>query len=221
MKTATQKLFALLMASAFALLAAGAHQAKAGVEVDNAIALDPFDPVPEIQFDHYGGYYWGHGYRHFYRDCYAYGRCGGERRWREREWSRYEEQADRYDWQSCWYEHHFMDGRPCPEGPWSEHWDGHWDGHHWDHHWDGHHWDEYPPPDGWDGHSRDGHGGWHDGEGDGRDGDHWEGHGDGHHGDHDDGHHWDHDGDRHDDGHHWDHDGDHGDHDGDDDGYGH
>jgi hypothetical protein len=78
------------LAAAAIWLAAGAS-ASAGVEVDNAILLDPFDPVPAIQFRHYGGYAWGiydcgyrpcghrrhhHSYRHHcYRDCYGYGRC--------------------------------------------------------------------------------------------------------------------------------------------------
>jgi hypothetical protein len=63
-----------------------APQAVAGIEVDNAIMLDPFDPVPEIQFRHYGGYAWGYGcsynpcghrphYNRCYRDCYGYSRC--------------------------------------------------------------------------------------------------------------------------------------------------
>lgn len=86
-----------LLALAFIWLGHPA-QAVAGVEVDNAIMLDPFDPVPEIQFRHYGGYSWGYGCdgcsthcyydscgrRHcyqncnrVYRDCYGYSRCGG------------------------------------------------------------------------------------------------------------------------------------------------
>jgi len=37
----------------FALLAA---PAQAGVATSGAVLLDPFDPVPEIQFHHFGGY---------------------------------------------------------------------------------------------------------------------------------------------------------------------
>jgi hypothetical protein len=44
-------------------------EARAGVATSGAVLLDPFDPVPEIQFRHYGGYGYGYG-------C-DYG-CGGE-----------------------------------------------------------------------------------------------------------------------------------------------
>lgn len=66
-------------------LLAGVPDARAGIASDNAFLLDPFDPVPEIQFRHHGGYSWGNycGYnpchrRHYnrcYRNCYGYSRC--------------------------------------------------------------------------------------------------------------------------------------------------
>jgi hypothetical protein len=47
-------LFAALALSLLALLAPTG--ASAGVATSGAVLLDPFDPVPEIQFRHYGGY---------------------------------------------------------------------------------------------------------------------------------------------------------------------
>jgi len=49
-------------------LAAIAAPATAGVATTGAVLLDPFDPVPEIQFHHFGGY--GCGY-----DCGGYRGC--------------------------------------------------------------------------------------------------------------------------------------------------
>jgi hypothetical protein len=44
--------------------------ATAGVATAGAVLLDPFDPVPEIQFQHFGGYGCSYG-------CGGYDRCGG------------------------------------------------------------------------------------------------------------------------------------------------
>lgn len=41
---------------ALAIAFPGGQGANAGVATSNAVLLDPFDPVPEIQFRHYGGY---------------------------------------------------------------------------------------------------------------------------------------------------------------------
>ena len=55
-------------------LAAIAAPATAGVATTGAVLLDPFDPVPEIQFHHFGGY--GCGYEcGGYRGCDDV--CGG------------------------------------------------------------------------------------------------------------------------------------------------
>jgi len=60
----------LLALAAAALAFALAPAGHAGVAIDNAVVLDPFDPTPPIQFEHwYGGY-------HYYRD----GCCGHYRR---------------------------------------------------------------------------------------------------------------------------------------------
>lgn len=52
--------FALLRSAILAAVALGfaalAAPASAGVATSGAVLLDPFDPVPEIQFRHYGGY---------------------------------------------------------------------------------------------------------------------------------------------------------------------
>ncbi len=205
------------------MLLAGARPALAGVEVDNAIMLDPFDPVPEIQFNHFGGYAWGWGYgcnegcgyRHCYHECgYNHCRRGCEaRRPCEHDCgdgrdgcrdgcydrgTRYDEQADRYDRQSCWYQHEYIgrDEHPCREGERDGRLDGRdgRDGH------DGYRRVEERRDDGREGDGRNGEDGRHgDGHGDGHDGD------DGRRGDgrddgrHDDGHH---DDGHHDDGHH-------------------
>ncbi|MBV9991425.1 MAG: hypothetical protein JOZ72_09040 [Alphaproteobacteria bacterium] len=78
-------------ASAFAalLMLAAAPAARAQVAVDDSVLLDPFDPVPEIQFRHFGGDgCWdgcGYGYDHDgCRDgCSRHHRCGRdcEARW--------------------------------------------------------------------------------------------------------------------------------------------
>ncbi len=43
------------------VLASLAAPAQAGVATTGAVLLDPFDPVPEIQFHHFGGYGCGYG----------------------------------------------------------------------------------------------------------------------------------------------------------------
>lgn len=64
-----------------------ASPAQAGVATSGAVLLDPFDPVPEIQFQHFGGYGCGYGCGGCYDSCGGgcydscgggcYGRCGG------------------------------------------------------------------------------------------------------------------------------------------------
>ncbi|HEX4861143.1 MAG TPA: hypothetical protein VFV07_07900, partial [Rhizomicrobium sp.] len=98
-----RKLLALV-ALALSLTLIHAPGARAQVAVDDTVLLDPFDPVPEIQFRHFGdngcwdscggydrchsgcGYhhcYSGCGERHCYRDCYADRHCEhGCRNWR-------------------------------------------------------------------------------------------------------------------------------------------
>ncbi|HEY0107375.1 MAG TPA: hypothetical protein VGB91_14945, partial [Rhizomicrobium sp.] len=53
--------------------------AQAGVATSGAVLLDPFDPVPEIQFHHFGGYGCsygcGIGYRGCDEGCGGYGGC--------------------------------------------------------------------------------------------------------------------------------------------------
>ena len=46
----------LFAALAFAAVAVLPHAASAGVATSGAVLLDPYDPVPEIQFHHFGGY---------------------------------------------------------------------------------------------------------------------------------------------------------------------
>ena len=51
-------------------LVAMAPAARAGEPIDSTVLLDPFDPVPEIQFHHLGDCYAGCGYAHHcYRGC--------------------------------------------------------------------------------------------------------------------------------------------------------
>jgi len=59
----------VILGLAFVAVLAGG--AKAGVATSGAVLLDPFDPVPEIQFRHFGGYGdWGGGYgSDRYRHC--------------------------------------------------------------------------------------------------------------------------------------------------------
>jgi hypothetical protein len=65
------------------VLALAPAAARAGVATAGAVLLDPFDPVPEIQFHHYGGYGCNYGCggcdyacnRCGY-DCYRHSRCG-------------------------------------------------------------------------------------------------------------------------------------------------
>jgi len=61
----------LLAGAVLALIvSAGPGRAQADPAVDNAIQLDPFDPVPEIQFRHYGGNpCYEHCERHDWRAC--------------------------------------------------------------------------------------------------------------------------------------------------------
>ena len=65
--------FATGLAAAFAiLLTLVAQPASAGVATSGAVLLDPYDPVPEIQFHHFGGYGCIEGCG--YSDCGGY--CG-------------------------------------------------------------------------------------------------------------------------------------------------
>ena len=214
----------LTAAALFLALAAfgAAAPASAGVPGDNAVLLDPFDPVPQIGFHHddcfdpCGYHRCEHycGYRHrCEHDCYrrrgcgddCYGRNHDETYWAQIEaMRRYEHQSDMYEMLlSVYWDQleHYDDryGKPFDHrhhDDWerdSDH--GAW--HDGDHHDGDHH----------DGHDGD----WHDGDhhdgdhhdGDHHDGDHHDGdgHGDGHHdGDHHDGDHHDGDGDHHHDG---------------------
>jgi hypothetical protein len=56
-----------------------ASPAQAGVATSGAVLLDPFDPVPEIQFRHFGGYGCAYGCGGCYDSCGGgcYDRCGG------------------------------------------------------------------------------------------------------------------------------------------------
>jgi hypothetical protein len=66
-------LSALGLLLALALAPAGA---KAGVATAGAVLLDPFDPVPAIQFHHYGGYGCNEGCGGCDYGCYRHNRCG-------------------------------------------------------------------------------------------------------------------------------------------------
>jgi hypothetical protein len=129
-------LFATVLLCAFAATSG----IKAYAEpIDNAVVLDPFDPVPQIQF-HHGGCDWGCrgcidscGYRHCWHGCWRH------HAWRcefgcgpslgqifEERVARYDYQADRndeqshqyevmahqYEDQACWYDWHVR-GRIC------------------------------------------------------------------------------------------------------------
>ena len=69
----------LLVGLVCALVVLAGPPARAQVAVDDTILLDPFDPVPEIQFRHFGdnGCYEGCGY---HRYC---GGCERTRCWRD------------------------------------------------------------------------------------------------------------------------------------------
>ncbi|HEY5347925.1 MAG TPA: hypothetical protein VIJ72_07010 [Rhizomicrobium sp.] len=206
-------LAAALLSLAVLALAGVATPARAYDPVDGAVALDPFDPVPEIQFRHYGG---NPCFGECRRDDCHHG-CYRYRRWRcdedceryrcdhdcenhrpceracqaQRDQHRYEEQADRYDAQADryeaqaqWYEEEVIDR----------------DGHH--------HYNFFRDGDHHDGHLDEHHDGDHGGDahdGDNHDGDHPDvgahdgPHDDQHGGDHQDGDHHD---DQHDDGPH-------------------
>ena len=105
--------------------------------IDNSVLLDPFDPVPQIQF-HHGGCDWGcrgcvdecgyrhcwHecGYHHCWHGCYAYRDCW-HGCWHGRPWhcefgcgpslgSIFEERVQRYDSQADRYDamaHHWAE----------------------------------------------------------------------------------------------------------------
>jgi hypothetical protein len=139
-----------------ALLAPGG--ASAGVATSGAVLLDPFDPVPEIQFRHYGGYGCnyecgggynrcddGCGYRRHHarcRDaCYRHVRCddacgnGGRDRC-DRDCDHHHDDCDGDD---CDHHHHHdgddraAEAPPCTSGHCSdtEHYEHHWrDGDH-------------------------------------------------------------------------------------------
>jgi hypothetical protein len=210
---------ALLALAAFS----AAAPASAGVPGDNAVLLDPFDPVPQIGFHHddcfdpCGYHRCEHycGYRHrCEHDCYrrrgcdddCYGRGHDEAYWAEIEaMRRYEHQSDMYEMLlSVYWDQleHYDDryGKPFDHRHYQD-------------------WQRDSDHGAWrDGDHRDGDhhdGDWHDGDhhdhdgdhhdGDHHDGDHHDGdgYGDGHHdGDHHDGDH--HDGDGHDGDHHHD-----------------
>lgn len=217
----------------FVLFAFGvAAPASAGVPGDNAVLLDPFDPVPQIGFHHdcddeCGRCERGCYHRRHYRRCEH--DCCGER-CEEEYWAyiwslrRYERETDTYNMllhvytdELHDYDRRYLDGH------------GHFDDRGFQEFRHAMHWDEphYGDADHHygDGDHRDGE--WHDGDRHDHDGDHrdhdWHDgdHHDGdwhdrdhHDGDHRDGDH--HDGDWHGDGHHDGdgyHDGDH--HDGD------
>jgi hypothetical protein len=187
---------------------------SAGVPGDDAVLLDPFDPVPQIGFRH-GECDDPCGYHRCHRGCYRRER-GCERDCRDARWyeqealGRYEHQADTYDMllaiygdQLRWWQWRYRDGG---HGAWH---DGEWRDGVWH---EGHGGDEHVVHEE---ERHDGHDGDHDG--DHRDGDRHDGdsyhdgdHHDGHDGDHHDGDHDGHDGYDHHDG---DHAGDH--HDGD------
>ena len=221
---------ALILAGALLLLAGFALGSMAHADefgANNAVLLDPFDPVPQIRFNDcndgcgYHHCYENCGYRHCWhgcdrygyrdrrdRDCDRYrdGDCRSHadeltRAWNER-LHRYDNQAD--DWHDDMHEWHEAMG--AYEDQWLVDHNGHW------HYWHDHHW--HDDCDG--GHCHDEHhdsfadyqwqqdGGhwhyWHDnGWHDDGDSNFWhDGHGVHHDGDH-------HDGDHHDDDHHDDH----------------
>jgi hypothetical protein len=212
----------ILVAAAGAIFCfAGNAPAYAGVPGDDAVLLDPFDPVPQIGFRHGEcddpcGYHhrcWHEcGYRHrrCERDC-----CGRDCDFyaeRRAEWARYWQQANTYDMimaiymdQLRWYQWRYRDGG---HGEFRhQDFDIPHDGHDGDWHDGDHHDADHHDGDHHDGRWQDGDGNWHDGDrrdGDWRDGDRHDGDGDHHDGDWHDGDH--HDGDHHDGDHH---DGDH------------
>ena len=111
--------------AAMLLVFAFAPGASAGTAaIDNSVQLDPFNPVPEIQFWH-GDYCDGYcGRRHCWHDCaHSYHhllREYDERTDRNDEQAdRYDEQARRYDMQADWYKRHVID---------KDRW---YDGHEW------------------------------------------------------------------------------------------
>jgi hypothetical protein len=231
----------LLAPLAVALMCLAAPAAYAGdVAIDNSVRLDPFDPVPQIGFDH--GCYdeCGHRCEH---SCYRHRRYRGceddchRARWEEHvAIDRYEHQADTYDMllqiysdQLRWWQWRYRDGGHgiFRREDWHEagadgwHDGDHHDGHDGDHHDGDHHdgdrhdgdWHDDGHHDG-DHHDIDHHDGDGHHDGDWHDGDHHDG--DHHDGDHHDGDHHDgdghHDDDWHDGDHHHDGDGDHHDH---------
>jgi hypothetical protein len=162
---------AIFVLAAFSALALSSGLKASAEPVDNAVLLDPFDPVPQIQF-HHGDCDWG--CRGCVDSC-GYHRCGHEcghcwhgcwhRRWHcefgcgaslgqifEERVARYDYQADRNDEQSHQYEvmAHQYEDQAC----W---YDWHVRGRVCDQHLLDHH--DGPPPDGPDHH--DGHDGDH------------------------------------------------------------
>ncbi len=129
--------------------------ALAGVATAGAVLLDPFDPVPEIQFEHFGGYGCaygcggyqrcdeGCGYRRCHDRCVRHTRCDEDCRGRDRcdgDCHR----ADRCD-SDC--DHHDHCDRDCDRsrddapytdrsGPVAPPCQGRCsDSEHWEHHW--------------------------------------------------------------------------------------
>lgn len=73
MTTRRLTLAGLMSAVVCALMLLGVPSARAQVAAQDSVLLDPFDPVPEIQFRHFGGYdCWDDC---GYRDCDGCGRC--------------------------------------------------------------------------------------------------------------------------------------------------
>ncbi len=60
----------LMSAVIFTLVLLGAPPAQAQVAAQDSVLLDPFDPVPEIQFRHFGG-------NGCWDDCGGYRDCDG------------------------------------------------------------------------------------------------------------------------------------------------
>jgi len=147
-------------AAALMLGLATAPAALADPGAENAVLLDPFDPVPEIQFRHFGadcfsncGYSYGYGcyhecdYRCHY-GCYRRRHHYHGESWRDQrsDWQafRYDDQSYRYDRFSNRYERQSREWDAIVNGGW-------FDNHHYWH--DGH------------GRWRDGGGIWHQEEG--------------------------------------------------------
>jgi hypothetical protein len=177
--------FTVIAVGVFVAMAwfAGNARVHAGTAGDDAVLLDPFDPVPQIGF-HHGEYgdcydpcgerscYHACGYHRCSRDCYRHER-GCERDCRDARWDedealeRYRHQANTYDMllqiysdQLHWYDWRYRDGGhgawhdgEWRDGAWHE---GHPDGDWHDTHWDGIRHDGPPDVDHHDGDHHDG-----------------------------------------------------------------